>query len=329
MKKQIQILAIVFLSLFSLSCDDDNENNDICCVGSSFVDVASQEDSLSTLVAALQATGLDAALTGQGPYTVLAPTNDAFDAFLASINATSLEDIPVDVLTNVLLNHVILGEVESSSLTNGYANTQAISGASGTNMSLYINTDNGVSFNGVSNVLTADVSASNGVVHVVDGVIGLPSIVTFALADPNFEILVQALSRDDLTQNFVGLLSIPAGSAPSPFTVFAPINSGFVNLLAELGVNSLNDIDEPTLSAVLSYHVVVGANQLSVNLSGGMEFTTSLDQAIPGGGNLLFNFDDLGGGILTDNNDRTSNIIALDVQADNGIIHAIDTVVLP
>jgi len=228
-----------------------------------------------------------------------------------------------------LLNHVILGEVESSSLTNGYANTQAISGASGTNMSLYINTDNGVSFNGVSNVLTADVSASNGVVHVVDGVIGLPSIVTFALADPNFEILVQALTRDDLTQNFVGLLSIPAGSAPSPFTVFAPINSGFVNLLAELGVNSLNDIDEPTLSAVLSYHVVVGANQLSVNLSGGMEFTTSLDQAIPGGGNLLFNFDDLGGGILTDNNDRTSNIIALDVQADNGIIHAIDTVVLP
>lgn len=329
MKKQIQILAIVFLSLFSLSCDDDNENNDICCVGSSIVDVASQEDSLSTLVAALQATGLDAALTGQGPYTVLAPTNDAFDAFLASINATSLEDIPVDVLTNVLLNHVILGEVESSSLTNGYANTQAISGASGTNMSIYINIDNGVSFNGVSNVLTADVTASNGVVHVVDGVIGLPSIVTFALADPNFEILVQALTRDDLTQNFVGLLSIPAGSAPSPFTVFAPINSGFVNLLAELGVNSLNDIDEPTLSAVLSYHVVVGANQLSVNLSGGMEFTTSLDQAIPGGGNLLFNFDDLGGGILTDNNDRTSNIIALDVQADNGIIHAIDTVVLP
>ena len=323
MKKHIQILAIVLLSLFALSCDDDNGNNDYCCVGSSIVDVASQEDSLSTLVAALQATGLDAALTGQGPYTVLAPTNDAFDAFLASINATSLEDIPVDVLTNVLLNHVILGEVESSSLTNGYANTQAISGASGTNMSLYINTDNGVSFNGVSNVLTADVTASNGVVHVVDGVIGLPSIVTFALADPNFEVLVQALTREDLTQDFVGLLSIPAGSPPSPFTVFAPINSGFVNLLAELGVDSLNDIDEPTLSAVLTYHVVVGANQLSVNLSGGMEFTTAQ------GGNLLFNFDDLGGGVLTDNNDRTSNIIALDVQADNGIIHAIDAVVLP
>ena len=156
----------------------------------------------------------------------------------------------------------------------------------------------------------------------MDSVIGLPSVVTFALADPNFDILVQALTREDLTQDFVGLLSTPVGS-PSPFTVFAPINSGFVNLLAELGVESLADINEPTLAAVLSYHVITEANQLSVNLSGGMEFTTAQ------GGNLLFNFNDIGGGVLTDNNERTSNIVAVDVQADNGIIHAIDTVVLP
>ncbi len=196
-------------------------------------------------------------------------------------------------------------------------------------MSIYINTDNGVTFNGVSSVTAADVVASNGIVHIVDGVIGLPTVVTFALADPNFGILVQALTRPDLTQSFVGLLSIPAGSAPSPFTVFAPINSAFESLLTELGVNSLNDIDEPTLSAVLSYHVIVGTNQVSTTLSDGMVFTTSLDQAVPGGGNITFNVGDNGEGILTDNNERTSNIIAVDVQADNGIIHAIDTVVLP
>ena len=322
MKKQIQILAIALISIFIISCDDDNDNDNLCCAGT-ITDIASQQESLTTLVSALQATGLDAALTGDGPYTVLAPTNDAFDAFLASINATSLDDIPVDLLTNVLLNHVIVGDLESNSLSSGYANTQAISDASNTNMSIYINTDNGVNFNGVSNVITADVAATNGVVHVVDAVIGLPSIVTFALADPNFEVLVQALTREDLTQDFVGLLSIPAGSPPSPFTVFAPVNSGFVNLLTELGISSLNDIDEPTLSSVLSYHVVVGINQGSVTLSGGSEFTTAQ------GGSLLFNFNDNGAGILTDNNDRTSNIILLDVQANNGIIHAIDTVVLP
>ena len=323
MKNYFKILPILFLSLFIISCDDDNDDDVVCCAGSSIVDLASQTESLSTLVSALQVTGLDATLSSPGAFTVLAPTNDAFDVFLTSINAASLEDIPVDVLTNVLLNHVIIGEVQSSSLTNGYASTQATSSASNTNMSIYINTDNGVTFNGVSSVTTADVVASNGVVHIVDAVIGLPTVVTFAVADPNFGILVQALTRPDLTQSFVGLLSIPAGSAPSPFTVFAPVNSAFENLLIELGISDLGDIDEPTLSSVLSYHVVVGANQLSTNLSDGMEFTTA------GGGALLFNFGDNGEGILTDNNGRTSNIIAVDVQADNGIIHAIDTVVLP
>ena len=323
MKKQIQILAIALLSLFVISCDDNNDGNDTCCHGSSIVDIASQEDNLSTLVSALQATGLDQVLSNEGSFTVLAPNNDAFDAFLTSINATSLEDIPVEVLTNVLLNHVILGEAQSSSLTSGYVNTQAISSASDTNISLYINIDNGVSFNGVSNVLTADVVASNGVVHIVDSVIGLPTVVTFALADPNFDVLVQALTRDDLTQDFVGLLSIPANSPPSPFTVFAPVNNAFVDLLDELGVNSLNDIDEPTLSAVLSYHVVVGANQTSINLSDGMEFNTA------SGSVLTYSVSDSGQGTLLDNNARISNIIAVDVQADNGIIHAIDKVVLP
>ena len=329
MKNYFKILPILFLSLFIISCDDDNDDDGVCCAGSSIVDLASQTESLSTLVSALQVTGLDATLSSPGAFTVLAPTNDAFDAFLTSINAASLEDIPVDVLTNVLLNHVIIGEVQSSSLTNGYASTQAVSGASGTNMSIYINTDNGVTFNGVSSVTTADVVASNGIVHIVDGVIGLPSVVTFALADPNFSSLVQALTAYDYPQSFVGLLSIPAGSAPSPFTVFAPVNSAFESLLEELAVSSLYDIDEQTLGAVLSYHVVVGVNQFSMSLSDGMVFTTALDQSIPGGGNLTYNDVDTGPGVLTDNNERTSNMILLDVQADNGIIHAIDTVVLP
>ena len=324
MKNYFKILPLLFLSLFITSCDDDDDNDGVCCAGSSIVDLASQTESLSTLVSALEVTGLDATLSAPGAFTVLAPTNDAFDTFLTSINATSLDDIPVDVLTNVLLNHVIIGEVQSSSLTNGYASTQAISAASDNNMSIYINTDNGVMFNGVSSVTTADVVASNGVVHIVDAVIGLPTVVTFAVADPNFGVLVQALTRPDLTQSFVGLLSIPSGSAPSPFTVFAPVNSAFENLLTELGVSDLSDIDEPTLSAVLSYHVVVGVNQVSTTLSDGMVFTTALDQA-----NITFNFGDNGEGILTDNNGRMSNIIAVDVQADNGIIHAIDTVVLP
>ena len=322
MKNYFKILPILFLSLFITSCDDDNDDDGVCCAGSSIVDLASETESLSSLLSALQLTGLDETLSSPGAFTVLAPTNDAFNAFLTNINANSIDEIPIDVLTNVLLNHVFLGEVQSSALTNGYATTQAISNASQTNMSIYINTDNGVTFNGVSSVTTADVVASNGIVHIVDSVIGLPTVVTFALADPNFGVLVQALTREDLTMDFVGLLN-SSTSPPTPLTVFAPVNNAFVNLLDELELSGLNDIDEPTLSAVLSYHVVIGANQLSINLSDGMQFTTA------GGGTLLFNFGDNGEGILTDNNGRSSNIVAVDVQANNGIIHAIDKVVLP
>ena len=329
MQNYFKILPILILILFIVSCDNEDDNDTLCCAGSSIVDLASQTESLSTLVSALQLTGLDNALSASGSFTVLAPTNDAFDSFLSSANFTSLDEIPVDVLTNVLLNHVILGELESSSLTTGYSFTQAVSSASNTNMSIYINTDDGVSFNGVSTVTASDIVASNGVVHIVDGVIGLPSVVTFALADPNLSILVQALTAYDYPQSFVELLSIPSGSAPAPFTVFAPINSGFENLLSELSLSSLNDIDEETLSSVLSYHVLVGTNQLSATLSNGMVFTTALDQTIPGGGNLTYNDGDQGPGILTDNNERISNMVLLDVQADNGIIHAIDSVVLP
>ena len=140
--------------------------------------------------------------------------------------------------------------------------------------------------------------------------------------------MVQALTREDLTTDFVTLLSTPSSSSPSPFTVFAPLNSGFENLLTELQLGSLSDLDEPTLSAVLFYHVVAETNQPSLTLSGGMVFSTVLNDA-SGQGELLFNYTDSGSGTLTDNNGRVTNIVAVDVQANNGIIHAIDAVLLP
>tara|TARA_B100000963_G_C22576999_1_gene648917 strand:- start:83 stop:1069 length:987 start_codon:yes stop_codon:yes gene_type:complete len=328
MKNFFKILLLFSLSIVTISCEDDNESN-LCCAGSSVVDLSSQNENLSTLVSALQLTGLEDVLSSPGSFTVLAPSNEAFDSFLNSIDATSLEDIPLDILSNVLLNHVIVGRFESSMLSNGYASSLAVSSASDSNMSIYVNVDNGVKFNGTSTVTSADIIASNGVVHIVDQVIGLPTIVTFSLADPNFENLVQALTREDLTQPFVELLSTPMGSAPAPLTVFAPVNNAFQNLIEELEVASLNDIAEPTLSAVLTYHVLGGLNQRSSNLFNGTVLTTLLDQNAPGEGNLTFNFADNGQGMLTDNNGRTSNIVVVDVQANNGIIHAIDTVVLP
>jgi len=232
----------------------------------------------------------------------------------------TVADIPDAALTQVLLNHVISGNVASTDLTAagaGYTNTLA-DGAGGNNMSLYFDTSAGVTFNGISSVSAADVSASNGTVHIVDKVIGLPTVVTFATADPNFSSLVAALTRE-ASYTYVDVLSTPDGTMPAPFTVFAPVNDAFADLLTELGLPDLASIPTATLTSTLNTHVVAGANVQASGLSDGMAINTL-------GGTLTANV--TGGATLTDPNMRVSNIIATDVQASNGVIHAIDKVVL-
>ena len=324
MKKLFKIIPIVLISFSTLvSCNDDNDN-DVPYqpepTTNTIVDIAVGSENLTTLVAALQRADLVTTLASQGPFTVLAPSNEAFNTFLTANGFNSLDDVPTDVLTNILLNHVVGGRLASTDLTTGYASTFATSSASQTSMSLFIDTSNGVRFNGVSSVTDADIEADNGIVHLVDAVIGLPSVVTFAVADPTFSTLVTALTRDDLTTDFVSVLSTWAGTSPAPFTVFAPTNDAFGLLLTELGISGLADIDEPTLDAVLKTHVVGGANVFDTDLSDNLTVTTL-------GGDLTANV--TGGATLTDSSGRTIDIIATNVQADNGVIHAINKVILP
>lgn len=317
--KIIPILLLV--TTFTLSCSNDDDNTPPQEL--SIVETALATPDLSSLVAALQAADGDLiSVINSGTFTVLAPTNAAFSAFLTANGFASLDDVPTDVLATILLNHVITGEVASATLVNsgaGYTETNATN-ADGDNISLYYNTTGGVTFNGVSTVTTADVSASNGIVHIVDAVIGLPTVVTFATADPTFSTLVAALTRDDLTFDYVTTLSTPAGTSPAPFTVFAPTNDAFGDLLTELNATSLDDIDEPTLKATLDHHAVAAANVRAEDLSQGQVVGTL-------GGDITISLD--AGPQITDANDRVSNIIATNVQAMNGVIHAIDKVILP
>ena len=319
MKNLFKIIPILLISLTTLQSCNNNDDDNVEDV-STIVNLAVDSADLTSLVAALDRANLVSALNGEGPFTVLAPTNDAFAAFLSANNFNSLEDVPVDILTKVLLNHVISGSLISTDLSTGYANTLATSAASQTPLSIYVDTSNGVRFNGVSSVSAADILAVNGVIHKVDAVIGLPNIVTFATADPNFSTLVSALTRSDLTTDFVGVLSTYSATAPAPFTVFAPINDAFNRLLIELDLASLSEIDEPTLDIVLKYHVVGGANVLDSNLTDNLTVSTL-------SGDITA--DITGGARLTDPTGRVSDIIATNVQANNGVIHAINKVILP
>ena len=310
-------LLFIFISLGACSNNDD-DMTDVVVGTNTIADFVASNENYSSLEAALDRAGLTATLAGTTNYTVFAPDNDAFAAFLEANNFSGLNEVPVAMLTQILMNHVQQGEITSADLSTGYIESMAMSGASEDNLSMYIDTDNGVMINGVSEVVDADIEVDNGVIHAVDAVIGLPDITTFAMADPTFNTLVAGLTRED---DFTFAETLMMNSAPAPFTVFAPTNEAFEDLLEELAVMSLNDIPSGTLADVLSYHVVTEANVLSGDLTDGMEVSTLLGQdfTVSLGDNVT----------ITDASGRTSTIIATDVQANNGVIHVIDTVMLP
>src|SRR5690606_26620884 len=244
------------------------------------------------LNAALIAADLKTTLAGSTNFTVFAPNNAAFNAFLSTNGFANLAAVPKEVLTQVLLNHVQEGVILSSDLETGYIESMSTAGAGGNNLSMYINTADGVTINGMASVTTANVEVDNGVIHAVNAVIGLPDITTFATADPNFETLVAALTREE-EFNFVDILMTQG--EPSPFTVFAPTNAAFQGLLTELELSGLGDIPADVLASALSYHVVTGANVRSSDITNGMMVTTFEGSS--------FTINTTGGATITDANE--------------------------
>jgi uncharacterized surface protein with fasciclin (FAS1) repeats len=286
------------------------------------VDLAIATPDLSILVqAVVKADLVDVLSDRRKEFTVFAPTNDAFVALLADAGFASLDDVPVDVLTTILLTHVVNGELFAADLSTGYVKTNAkVFSARPTD--IFINTADGVTINGNVNVVIPNVDAANGVVHVVDAVIAPSDIVTLAASNPNFSILVQALTRPDLSIDFIGALN-----GAGPLTVVAPTNQAFIDLLNAVPEwDSLDDIPAATLEAVLLYHVSADGNLTSrvlsrlptVNSLSGETWTTAREV---GGGRVT--------GLDIIANANTANVIAADVQAQNGVIHAIDAVILP
>jgi uncharacterized surface protein with fasciclin (FAS1) repeats len=315
-KKTTSILMVIVISLFTLtSCSDDDNN--VITPSNTIADFVAANSDYSSLGAALNRASLTDVLGGTTNYTVFAPNNAAFDTFLTANNFANLEAVPIDLLTQILLNHVVSGINNSSSLSTGYIQTLAEEATTGNNLNMYVNTSTGVILNGNTSVTTPDVAVDNGVIHAVNSVIGLPTVVTFATADATFGILVAALTREE---SFTYVATLSTTGSPSPFTVFAPTDAAFVNLLGELQYSALADIPTAILEATLNTHVIAGANVLSTALTDGMTVNTLGD---------TFTINTVDGATFLDLNDRTGDIIITDVQAVNGVIHVVNKVILP
>lgn len=304
--KGLSLFAIFVVGLSSCS-DDDNviapvdpgeqEQN--------IVDLAIATPELSSLVSALTAAELVSTLEGAGPFTVFAPTDAAFTAFLADNGFATLADVPDEVLRQVLLNHVIGSQVASSALTTGYLSSSSTAGVDDKALSLYVDISDGVKINNAT-VSTADQVASNGVVHIVDQVIGLPNIVDHARFNPALSTLVEQLTADDNT-TFTDLLS----AVDTTFTVFAPVNEAFT---------AFENPDGNDINNILSNHVIIGAAFASGDLTNSYSNTAAVNED----GDFLSIYINTDDGVMLNGE---STVAAADIVATNGIIHAVDMVI--
>jgi len=216
----------------------------------SIAEIASDNANFSTLVEALIKADLVETLSNAGDFTVFAPDNDAFAALFSTLEVSGIADIPSDDLKSILLYHV-LGEKKSSSMISaGYYSS--LSPAQGRTVSMYIGTDMGVSINDAASVTSADIEASNGVIHAIDAVLMPPSVVDLAVQNGSFGTLVSAVVEAELAET----LSDPSGT----YTVFAPTDDAF----AALGGNVPED-----LAPILLYHVL-GSPVYSDEISSGI-----------------------------------------------------------
>jgi uncharacterized surface protein with fasciclin (FAS1) repeats len=326
--KTFKLLSVFLLVVGLTGCSDDDDNNGGNSADATTVVDVALENNLTSLATALTVTGLVDDLQGAGPFTVFAPTNNAFADLLTAtgLDLNNLSAAEEDLVRNILLNHVIVGENISATalvgLGSGYRNTMA-TGPNGANLSIYFDASNGVMLNGQSSVTNADLTATNGTVHIVDTVIDLPTIATFATTNPALSILVDALVFADGGSPTVPYIETVSDATAGPFTVFAPTNDAFVNVLAELELTGFGEgegeLNAATTDAVLLSHIVSG-NIQSSGLPNGPVATLGAELTAD---NTAFN--------LTDPNDRVINIITslVNIQAINGVVHAIDTVILP
>lgn len=214
--------------------------------------LAATVDDLSILVAAIIAAEVDGLLSEEGPFTVFAPTNEAFEALLEALELTPEELLAdTELLLDVLGYHVIGLDIFSSDLLEALEEgTLVVETEMGFPLVVVL-VDGEIFING-QRIITADIEAQNGVVHIIDGVLLPPAAGDLISFIPEFSILAQALAEADLT----GALNT-AFTEDEFFVVFAPTNDAFVALLAELGISAEDLLASDDLANILGYHVVI------------------------------------------------------------------------
>ncbi len=296
------------------------------------VDIAAGNDDFSTLVAAVTEAGLVETLSGEGPFTVFAPTDAAFADALEALGLTAEELLASEDLGSILTYHVVAGDVLAADLIElaGEDGMVSVETVQGSEIEVMVSAD-GVVLNGSANVVTTDLEAGNGVVHVIDAVLLPPAeeemggmgeeesmmpatVVDIAAGNEDFSILVAAVMEAGLVETLSG---------EGPFTVFAPTNAAFADALEALGLTAEELLASEDLGSILTYHVVPGyvlaADVVELAGDDGMVSVETVQGAEI---DIMVSED---GVMLND----TATVVTTDLEAGNGVVHVIDAVLLP
>ena len=306
----------------------------------SVVDLAIENGGFTTLVAAIEAAGLAETLEGDGPFTVLAPTNAAFDAAFEALGITADELLAdTDTLTQILTYHVLPQEANSQLVAT--LDGEMVETVNGQSVSIAVS--DGVITVDEAEVVSPDLAADNGIIHVINAVLLPPdiaealgvamdeemmeetttttttteapaeelgTIVDVAVASGEFPTLVAALQATGLDEVLSG---------DGPFTVFAPTEEAFAAAFDALGITAEDLLaDTETLTSILTYHVLAAdaPAEVVVTLDG-------QDVETVNGATVLVTVD--GESVMV----NEANVIAVDIFGSNGVIHVIDSVLLP
>jgi uncharacterized surface protein with fasciclin (FAS1) repeats len=271
-------------------------------VSNTIVDIATGNPDFSTLAAALTAADLVTTLQGEGPFTVFAPTNAAFEKLPADALADLLKPENKDDLASILLYHVVSDDLDATEVTSSSL-LPTVQGSK-----VKVTSEGGQARIGGALITTTDIKADNGVIHVIDTVIMPPgSIAEIVSADANFSTLLTAVGAADLAG--------PLGAASPKLTVFAPTNAAFDKVPADTLTALLEPANKAVLTKVLLFHAAAG--EFDASQVGGLQSVETLS-----------GFDAT---ITTDGGAKIDGAVisATDIPASNGIIHVIDDVIMP
>jgi len=315
MNQQRFSFALIATLLALAGCDDTTETGTDAStpavdggapMTNTIVDIAAADPDFSMLVSAVGRAGLVDVLASPGPFTVFAPTNQAF--MDSGITQDAIDTMPVDQLTAILTYHAVAGAVLSTDLENGTVTPVA-------EFTLFVGVDGGVTLNGGNSVtggagvVTADIAADNGVIHVIDRVLLPPTVADLARYG-GLDSLVAAVGAAAPLPDGTSVLD--ALNAPdATYTVFAPTNAAFDALAATPDADQLRD--------VLLYHVL-GATVRSSAIPG--QADTLLTNAWGNGVTVLF--DTSAGATI-----NGASIAVTDLAGTNGVVHVIESVLLP